>query len=59
MGAAGTLPARALAAAGHPILACGRTPLAAITVTTETGSTHIRHDLSHRSAPTDTQHETT
>ena len=32
MGATGTLLARAVAAAGHPILACGRTPLAAITV---------------------------
>ena len=32
MGATGTLLARALASAGRPIPACGRTPLAAITV---------------------------
>jgi 2-dehydropantoate 2-reductase len=38
MGAVGTLLAGALAAAGHPILACGRTQLTSITVTTDTGS---------------------
>ena len=39
MGAVGTLPAGTLAAAGHPILACGRAPLASVTVTTDAGST--------------------
>lgn len=39
MGAVGMLLAGALAAAGHPILACGCAPLATITVTTGTGST--------------------
>lgn len=38
MGAVGTLLAGNLAAAGHPILACGRTPLASITVVTDAGS---------------------
>src|SRR5450755_5595 len=38
MGAVGTLPAGALAAAGHPTLACGRARLTSITVTTDTGS---------------------
>jgi 2-dehydropantoate 2-reductase len=35
----GTLLAGALAAAGHPILACGRAPLASVTVTVDAGST--------------------
>jgi 2-dehydropantoate 2-reductase len=39
MGAVGTLLAGTLAAAGHPVLACGRTPLASITVTTDADST--------------------
>jgi 2-dehydropantoate 2-reductase len=38
VGAVGTLLAGALAAAGHPILACGRARLTSITVTTDTGS---------------------
>lgn len=38
MGAVGTLLAGALAAAGHPILACGRERLASITGTTNTGT---------------------
>jgi 2-dehydropantoate 2-reductase len=37
MGAVGTLLAGALAATGHPILACGRARLTSITVTTDTG----------------------
>jgi 2-dehydropantoate 2-reductase len=39
MGAVGTLLAGALAAAGRPILACGRSPLTSITVTTDAGRT--------------------
>jgi 2-dehydropantoate 2-reductase len=39
MGAVGTLLAGALASAGYSILACGRTPLASITVAGDAGST--------------------
>jgi hypothetical protein len=37
MGAVGTLLPGALAAAGRPILACGRAPLASVIVTTDAG----------------------
>lgn len=38
IGAVGTLLAGHLAAAGHPILACGRTPISEITLTTDSRS---------------------
>jgi len=54
MGAVGTLLGGGLAAAGHPILACGRAPITSITITS--GTSQVSYPVTWTDQPRDLRH---